>query len=84
MSPYQPANCEFHDLIEACATLQKSITIVAKNADETLRVIHTIISDVFARDGIEYLETQCGQLIRLDELIAIDDQELLNYVQKFP
>lgn len=83
MSNYRPVNCEFHDVIEACAILQKSTTILARNADGTHRFIHAIISDIFARDGAEYLETQCGQLIRLDELLAIDDQDVSNYVREF-
>ncbi|MEQ1598679.1 MAG: hypothetical protein ABL880_04855 [Methylotenera sp.] len=76
MSNYQLINCEFLDVIEACATLQKRTTILEKNSDGTHRFIHTIISDVLARDEVEYLNTQYKQLIHLDELLAIDNQEV--------
>jgi Rho-binding antiterminator len=80
MSDYQPVNCEFHDVIEACATLRKPVTILIQNTDGTHRTIHTIISDVFARDGVEYLKTQCGALIRLDDLLTVDSHEIRNFV----
>jgi Rho-binding antiterminator len=72
MSNYQPINCEFHDVIEACATLRKPVSILTKNTDGSHRSIHAIISDVFACGGVEYLTTECGELIRLDDLLAVD------------
>jgi Rho-binding antiterminator len=79
MTHYQPINCEFHDVIEACATLRNTVSIVIRNADETELGIHAIVSDVSARDGIEYLKTQCGQVIRLDALVAVDGHEIRNF-----
>lgn len=73
-------NCEFHDVIEACATLRKQITIVAKNTDGTHRAIHAIISGVSARDGVEYLKTHYAEWIRLDALVAVDGYEIRNFV----
>jgi Rho-binding antiterminator len=81
MRDYQPVNCEFHDVIEAWATLRKPVTIVAENADGTHCTINAIISDVFAREGVEYLKTQCEELIRLDELLAVDGHAICNFVQ---
>jgi Rho-binding antiterminator len=81
MSDYQPVNCEFHDVIEACATLRKPVTILAENTNGTHRTIHVIISDVFARNGVEYLKTQCEELIRLDKLLAVDGHAICNFVQ---
>ena len=81
MSHYQPVNCEFHDVIEACATLREPVTILAKNADGTHRAIDEVISDVFARDGVEYLKTHCEELICLDELLAVDGHEIRNFVR---
>jgi Rho-binding antiterminator len=80
MSHYQTVNCDFHDVIEACATLRKPVAILAKNTDGSHRAIHAIISDVFARDGVEYLKTNCEELIRLDELLEVDDHEIRNFV----
>jgi Rho-binding antiterminator len=81
MSNYQPVNCEFHDVIEACATLRKPIAILIENTAGSHRTIRAIISDVFARDGVEYLKTHCEELIRLDELLAVDGHEIRNYVR---
>jgi Rho-binding antiterminator len=81
MSSYQPVNCEFHDVIEACATLRKPVAILVENTDGTHHAMHAIISDVFARDGVEYLKTECEELIRLDALLAVDGHEICNFVR---
>lgn len=64
---------------EACATLRKPVFVLTKNTDGSYRSIYAIISDVFARDGVEYLQRECGELIRLDELLAIDGHEIRNF-----
>jgi Rho-binding antiterminator len=84
MAHYQAINCEFHDVIEACATLRKPVAILSKSTDGTRRTIHTIISDVFARDGVEYLKTQCEALIRLDDLLAVDGYEIRSFTLEHP
>jgi Rho-binding antiterminator len=76
---YQPINCEFHDVIEACATLRKPVTILAENTDGSHRAIRAIISDVFAREDVEYLKTECGEMIRLDALLAVDGHDIRNF-----
>jgi Rho-binding antiterminator len=81
MNSYQSVNCEFHDVIEACATLHKSVAILIQNTDGTHRTIHAIISDVFARDGVEYLKTKSEEFIRLDALLAVDGHEICNFVR---
>ncbi len=79
MNSYRPVNCEFHDVMESCATLRKPVAIEVKSANRSRRIIHTIIADVFARDGVEYLKTQSEELIRLDELLAVDGHEIRNF-----
>jgi Rho-binding antiterminator len=81
MSNYQPVNCEFHDVIETCATLHKPVSILTKIPDGTRRAIHAIIANVFARDGVEYLKTECEELIRLDELLAVDGHHIRNFAK---
>jgi Rho-binding antiterminator len=81
MNSYQPVNCEFHDVIEACATLRKPVAILVENTDGTHSAIRAIISDVFARHGVEYLKTKCEELIRLDELLAVDGHEIRNFAR---
>jgi Rho-binding antiterminator len=81
MRDYQPVNCEFHDVVEACATLRKLVTILVENTDGTHRAVHAIISDVFARDGVEYLKTRYEELIRLDNLLSVDGHEIRNFFQ---
>lgn len=72
MQDYQPVNCEFHDVIESCATLRKPVAILRKNANGIHVAIQATIVDVFARQGVEYLQIQSGELIRLDHLLAVN------------
>jgi Rho-binding antiterminator len=83
MSDYQPLNCEFHDIIEVCATLRKPVRLFINHTDETQSTLHTVITDVFAQDGAEYLKTQCGELVSLDSLLAIDGHDTRNSAGHF-
>lgn len=80
MSDYQPVNCEFHDIIEACATLRNPIAMVVLKSEGPHRIVNTVIKDVFAKDGAEYLHTNCGKLIRLDQLITVDGHNIRDFV----
>ena len=35
--------------------------------------IDATITDIFARDGVEYIALNTGQTLRLDHIVAIDD-----------
>lgn len=70
--PYQPVNCEFHDVLESCATLRKRVAIELRLADGNLQHRQAIITDVFGKNGVEYLMLDTGETFRLDALVVVD------------
>lgn len=70
---YIPIDCEFHDVLEAAATLRRIVSIDHLDDGGNRRVVDARIADLFARDGAEYMRLDDGSVIRLDRLIAIDD-----------
>ncbi|GGC97982.1 hypothetical protein [Undibacterium terreum] len=78
-SKYEPISCEFHDLLEVHATKRKPTQIHFFDSDGTAQTRHATITDVFARQGADYLSLSTGETLRLDQLIEVDDAKLANY-----
>lgn len=72
MNDYRPINCEFHDLLEALATTRKPAHVEFEQDDASKGVVVGQIKDVYARGGVEYLELDSGEKIRLDRLVAVN------------
>jgi len=72
MSAYRPINCEFHDVLESCATLRKTVHIETVLPNGSRRSRHAVITDVFSQGGAEYLTLGDGESIRLDALVSVD------------
>lgn len=78
-TPYKPISCEFHDRLEDLATLRKSVRIRLRgeNGEDLQR--DAVITDVFARDGEEFLSMSTGEAFRLDRLVEVDGARLADY-----
>jgi len=74
--PYQIVNCDFHDVLEVAAMQRKTVTLDYLAADGVQKAMTTQIVDVFAQAGADYLRLLDGELIRLDQIIAIDGLRL--------
>ena len=72
---YVPIDCEFHDVLEAAATLRRIVAIDHLDDEGNRRVVDARIADLFARDGAEYMRLDDGSLIRLDRIVSIDDAQ---------
>jgi Rho-binding antiterminator len=72
---YLPINCSFYDRLEAAATLKQTVTLRYKEGSAE-RIEEGIIVDLFIRDGAEYLQTERGFTLRLDDLVALDEWEV--------
>ena len=72
MSDYTPIACELHDRLESFATLRHVVRIEYVDDNGDVRAAEDRITDVFARDGAEYLSTGSGLEIRLDRLETVD------------
>ncbi|NJL76766.1 MAG: hypothetical protein HC892_18850 [Saprospiraceae bacterium] len=71
---YQPINCDFYDTLEEYATLKKLGSIRFYDAHAQVQEVRTRIQNLFTKDKEEFMELESGITIRLDQLIALDEQ----------
>ncbi|TFW13663.1 hypothetical protein [Duganella callida] len=79
MHTYQPISCDFHDLLEVHATRRQPAAIQFRDADGALHTRHAVITDVFAKDGADYLTLSSGETLRLDQLVRVDQARLADW-----
>lgn len=77
--PYQPINCEFHDLLEAHATLRKPVQIGIRNETGAVQYCTASITDLYAKDGAEYMSMSTGDTVRLDQIEEIGGTKLSDF-----
>lgn len=75
---YTPVNCDFYDELEALATRHKPCEIIFIN-NGSRSVIRATIADLVTKDKVEYLITDSGLEIRLDQLVQVDGKLASNY-----
>lgn len=78
-SKYHPISCAFHDLLEAHATTRKLAQIRFRDGAGAVQLRSAAITDVFAREGADYLTMSTGETLRLDQLIEVNDAKLADY-----
>lgn len=69
---YKPIACGLHDELEARAIKKQKCKITFVDDSGVIQTIDSIISDLFARDKVEYLKTESGLEIRLDDVKEVD------------
>lgn len=79
MPEYQPISCDFHDLLEDLATTRRQAQVRFLDDDGAVQHRHAGVSDVYARDGAEYLLLSNGEQVRLDRLLAVDKSHLSDF-----
>jgi Rho-binding antiterminator len=69
-------DCDFHDELEALATLRQQCWIVYRNAvDEEVEVQDRIV-DVYAANKADFLRLKDGTEIRLDRIISVNGKPI--------
>ncbi|QBQ53438.1 hypothetical protein [Nitrosococcus wardiae] len=76
MTDYVPINCNFHDHLEALATLRKQCRIVYQTADGKLIETFDTIADIYTKHKEEFAVLGSGEIIRLDTLKEVDGQSI--------
>ncbi|WP_313342227.1 hypothetical protein [Stenotrophomonas sp.] len=69
---YVPINCEFHDVLEATATVGRRVVIVFDTGAGQHETVSARIADLQARDAVEYMQLDNGRLLRLDAIVSVD------------
>lgn len=74
MDAYTPVSCDFHDQLEAIATLRQTCRIVYRSESNVTSEISGRIVDVYAVNHADYVKLQDGTVIRLDRIVSVNDQ----------
>jgi len=69
---YTPIACGLYDELELRALRKKTIKLTFQNDKNDNETIECTIADLFSKDKIEFLKTNDGRIIRLDDVLEID------------
>lgn len=70
---YAPVDCDFHDRLEALATMRRKVIIDCRGADGDAReTVRGVIVDIYTTPSKEeFLRLDDGTAIRLDRILAV-------------
>jgi len=76
MNDYTPVSCDFHDEVEAIATLKQEAHIVYRDDTDAKAEVSGLIVDVYAKDGADYLKLENEQVIRMDRVESVNGKQM--------
>lgn len=69
---YTLVSCDFHDELEAIATLHQVAHVIYDTEAGERTEVEDYIVDVFAKDKADFLKLQNGTVIRLDRIKSVN------------
>jgi Rho-binding antiterminator len=76
MDAYIPVNCDFHDELEALATLRQECRIAYRRAADEVVEVQGRIVDIYAANKADFLKLKDGTEIRLDKIVSVNDKPI--------
>ncbi len=76
MKKYQPIACTLYDHFEHLITRKQKVILIT---EET--TIETVLVNIYAKKGEEYVELENGDVLRLDSIIKIDNLNTGEFIQ---
>lgn len=70
---YQPIECHVHDRLEDLAVRRKVCAMRYRAMSGEVEEVAGKITDIYSRDGAEYLDLDAGLTIRLDALVSFEE-----------
>lgn len=70
---YKPIACGLYDELELRALRKQKLTLTFLNDKNETETIECIIADLFSKDKTEFLKTTDGRIIRLDDIVELDN-----------
>jgi transcriptional antiterminator Rof (Rho-off) len=70
---YIPIDCGLHDELELRAIRKQKIKLSYFNEKNEIETNECVITDVYSKDSTEFLKTDFGLTIRLDNLLEMDN-----------
>lgn len=74
---YTPLACHLYDELEIAAMRKRAVELVVM-AEESESTLTTVIADLWARDGVEYMKLADGTVYRLDQIRSFDGTSLVS------
>ncbi len=81
MDEYILVSCDFHDQLEAWATLRQTCQIIYRDSAHALIEVQGRIVDVYAADKADFLKLDSGTIIRLDKIVSVNGKEVSSYLE---
>ncbi len=75
MDEYILISCDFHDRLEAWATLRQTCHILYRDVAHELIEVKGLIVDVYAADKADFLKLDNGTVIRLDKILSVNGKQ---------
>lgn len=69
---YKPIACGLHDELELRALRKNKVELSFRGESNSIQTITCVIADIFSKDKVEYLKTDEGFIIRLDDILELD------------
>jgi Rho-binding antiterminator len=70
---YIPISCNYHDILESISMRRELCTITYVDESNAQHTVRDRISDIFARQGEEFIKLDSGTMIRLDRLRLVNE-----------
>ena len=79
MEKYQPINCQYYDVLELYASRKESCEISFFENGKSVKTVKSTIEDIFTKDKAEFLKLKDGTIIRLDQIIGVNDTQFYGF-----
>lgn len=76
MKAYRPISCDFYDILEALAVRRIKTTVEYVDGEKSVTLKEVMITDLQTRNKEEFMYLDNGQVIRLDQLLTVNGEEL--------
>ena len=70
---YKPIACGLYDELELRALRKQKVTLTILNDNSETATIECVIADLFSKDKTEFLKTTDERIIRLDDIVELDN-----------
>ena len=70
---YKPIACGLYDELELRALRKQKVTLTILNDNSETEIIKCVIADLFSKDKTEFLKTTDERIIRLDDIVELDN-----------
>lgn len=76
---YRPISCDFHDELQLLALRRTVVPIHFRTPGGEEVTVESKITDLYTREGEEFLLLPTNEEIRLDRLVSVNGLELKKY-----